>query len=772
MTDPQTVEITSPKERFARLAVQIRRDLHELGAAPLTRARVSIIEAIEIELADKNAAERGADALLNGLRLCGDVGIGRSYGEEMLVKRRETSVLLRGDRCVLLGGDPARGEPHGMLRSIDAAPDDAVNILDATGGLTNDERSELAVLLNAGFWKEELVPTDAVLRVLTLAGLIPGAPISPDVSEWLSGLYPASLQSDGETAPDPSQHAVIHAAASARQVVTAGPGSGKTHTATQRVIHLVREGVAPSRIQLITFTRIAAQEVGRRIADAIAEVSYGGNVRCGTIDALAWRMASAVGDAPVGGHDRTIKKALKLLAEGDPVIMAQPASLSHLIIDEAQDVIGDRRELCRALIDALPASAGVTILGDNAQAIYGDWAGGGAAKGSLHGEIATAPGWRSATLLTNHRTRSASLKNFFAEARDLLEGGGEPRENYLELRGMLEDVATDPNVSIFGSAVPWRDDTLILFRDRAAAQAASARLTQAGRVHRLKLSGMTSMCEPVIGAICAGLAPGVAVRPDHVERRLAELHPPSYGFSAEQLIENLKSFNDGGRGFPGISAIAEGVDRAPTAWVRDHVGTAGPLLGSIHGAKGREAADVVLMLPPVPTGDDVDWLEEARVLFVGATRASRRLYLGRSHPAMLSKGLHGSRWLKGRGGGLLLAGHDGLRPLPGAAAALSVWTAAHAQMPCTFHRASEDSAEGWQLVTDSGEPLAAATEDLAASLDFLGGEAGAIASGTFRIVGATSVVERREDGKATGVTLLPLLLGVARSAGQKDETDG
>lgn len=51
-------------------------------------------------------------------------------------------------------------------------------------------------------------------------------------------------------------------------VVIAGAGTGKTMTLAHRVAHLIIEGVAPERILLLTFTRRAAQEMGRR-AEAI-----------------------------------------------------------------------------------------------------------------------------------------------------------------------------------------------------------------------------------------------------------------------------------------------------------------------------------------------------------------------------------------------------------------------------------------------------------------------------------------------------------------------
>ncbi len=48
-------------------------------------------------------------------------------------------------------------------------------------------------------------------------------------------------------------------------LIGAGAGSGKTRTLTQRVIHLIKQGVSPRRIIAITFTNKAADEIKHRI---------------------------------------------------------------------------------------------------------------------------------------------------------------------------------------------------------------------------------------------------------------------------------------------------------------------------------------------------------------------------------------------------------------------------------------------------------------------------------------------------------------------------
>src|ERR1700741_143582 len=48
-------------------------------------------------------------------------------------------------------------------------------------------------------------------------------------------------------------------------LIVAGAGSGKTDTLAHRVAHLVLNGADPRRILLLTFSRRAASEMGRRV---------------------------------------------------------------------------------------------------------------------------------------------------------------------------------------------------------------------------------------------------------------------------------------------------------------------------------------------------------------------------------------------------------------------------------------------------------------------------------------------------------------------------
>ncbi|HYE18207.1 MAG TPA: ATP-dependent helicase [Tepidisphaeraceae bacterium] len=79
-------------------------------------------------------------------------------------------------------------------------------------------------------------------------------------------------------------------------LIVAGAGTGKTNTLAHRVAHLIATGVAPARILLLTFTRRAAQEMGRRAERILSEAGgqgskgAGGRIWSGTFHGIANRL--------------------------------------------------------------------------------------------------------------------------------------------------------------------------------------------------------------------------------------------------------------------------------------------------------------------------------------------------------------------------------------------------------------------------------------------------------------------------------------------------
>jgi DNA helicase-2/ATP-dependent DNA helicase PcrA len=761
---------TKPSLMLYSLANMLRRDLFELGAIPKSRAMRSLSSWATMNGVTDQDANQAAQTVTEALVLCGDISTGNSFGEALLLKKERELVMIDADRVIILGGDPSVGEAHGLLRLLEYSEDSASNLKDMLQPLDEEGIRGLRQLLETRFWDQSKVVPPDLARALYCLGLGEEANISDEIADAVVDLFPHARDPE-ERGLDTGQETVVGNPAEARVVVTAGPGCGKTHTACARVVELIRRGVPPAGIVLITFTRVAAEVANTRVSKVIQDTAYGAGVLCGTLDSFAWHFSSSVLDLQGATHRDTIRRTSRLLKDMDVPVRDRLMRIRHLIIDESQDIVGDRMKLCLDLIGALSPTAGVTVFGDWAQAIYGSWAEGEVkdqAKGTnLHQALGGLAGWSKAELAVNHRTRSPVLRDLFIAARNTLgERNLDERERYLRIRSQVEDAATNLSVDLLGSIMPWREGNLVLFRNRAGADAGSGRLAAAGKSHKLKLSGRTTVVDPLPGILCAGLSRGMTVSGEHIRARLAELVPTPLEVDADEGHAMLSQLAGTAKANPVITQIAEGIEREPIWITSDHIGTSGPLLGSIHGAKGQEADTVLLMMPPVPTGDKVDWAEEAKVLFVAATRASRHLYLGNARPIFSTTRRDGTRWLRG-GGGLSLAGTEGLSPLADLETAYNIWTAAFAHPLCSFARNAKT--DKWRVVLENGSQLAGANSYLSEALDYLSANQNELPFGHLRIVGATSVAVRRPDGGVSGVTLLPVLQGVVNGHNVKEQ---
>ncbi len=98
------------------------------------------------------------------------------------------------------------------------------------------------------------------LRHMSTYGRVPIRRCSPRMSPTRVGAPVLS----------PEQVAAAHAGPQGAYLIAAGPGTGKTFTATERFCWLVEQGVAPDQILTVTFSDRAAEELRRRITDELS----------------------------------------------------------------------------------------------------------------------------------------------------------------------------------------------------------------------------------------------------------------------------------------------------------------------------------------------------------------------------------------------------------------------------------------------------------------------------------------------------------------------
>lgn len=472
---------------------------------------------------------------------------------------------------------------------------------------------------------------------------------------------------------DHLQKNVISAAGDENLIVEAGPGTGKTAVACARLAHLItEEDIEPSKTWMISFTRTAVAEIRARLHTYVGDASF--SIRIATIDSHAWSIHS--GHDPnarlTGAYEENIERVIELL-QTDEDVKDELSQIEHVVIDEAQDLVGQRADLIEALVEKLPSHCGITVFADEAQGIYGFSDDSASHRSSNHGASnisllerlrrAESFGFTTLTLREIHRTSSPGLRKIFSELRTEILDGSNKREGFhAETAQKIKELAdksglkwTDMKVADFTS------EDLILFRTRAEVLMASQ---FCDLPHRLRLSGYSASL-PSWLAICFHdyVEPYVAERSflDLWAKRVENQAAPEYGPSeAWGHLQRAAAIKDGSVDMHRLRRRLSQA-RPPVELTLSEYGLYGPIVGTIHASKGREANNVILLLPNGSEFEDVEEeAEEARVLFVGATRARTSLIVGDSNAFRSSALSSGRAYRSTRSGkSMVEVGRDG-----------------------------------------------------------------------------------------------------------------
>lgn len=439
---------------------------------------------------------------------------------------------------------------------------------------------------------------------------------------------------------DDSQRVVIRAEPSARQVVIAGPGFGKTAVACGRVAWLLDEGVEPAKILLLSFTRTAVREMRARIATLAGTVEGANAVNIRTLDSFSWRVRTGLSETPKtgAGYGQNIDETLAMLATPTLDVREYLDSFDHVLVDEAQDLVGSRALLVVTMLEKLRPEVGWTVFLDPAQAIY-DWSedsdqakGPQRTFGEQLARLQPPPAHRELAHL--HRTRDPSLRKLLLGARKLVLEA--PDDACARLRGELASRA--PDAKLFATDLAGEvfarsaqsNDLLVLTRQRGEALELSSRLTERGIRHRLRFGALPQVAAPWIAAVlnhaCRN-AGTTRVSRDEAEtawEAVTVANPwITEGWDIDRAWRLLRRLGPGGKNAIEITRVAARLAAAslPDDATLREVGGHGPIVSTVHGSKGREAAEVMLLLTS-NHGADID---EARVLYVGLSRAKERL---------------------------------------------------------------------------------------------------------------------------------------------------
>ena len=174
--------------------------------------------------------------------------------------------------------------------------------------------------------------------------------------------------------------------------------------------------------------------------------------------------------------------------------------------------------------------------------------------------------------------------------------------------------------------------------------------------HRIRISGLPRWIAPWLGACLSDFDSPLLTQEDfrdlwdrHVEGRV--VLAPEREDAWRELV-HLAGETHSTVDMLGLR-MKLGRGQPPRQFCFPEFGHSGPIIGTIHASKGREAGEVRLMLPPgvqeqfsVQSGKTVNLDEETRVYFVGATRARDRLYVGESWGPLFPKDLKSGRVIR------------------------------------------------------------------------------------------------------------------------------
>ncbi len=451
------------------------------------------------------------------------------------------------------------------------------------------------------------------------------------------------------------------------RLVIAGPGAGKSAVACQRVAYLVDEAIPASRILLVSFTRTAVAELRDRIITYAEAGAAARSVRISTIDSHAWSLRVGFDDEPLpkslgdGSYDLSIQQTVALFKSQEPDLSDFMASLEHLLVDEAQDVVGPRADLVIEMLKSLSPTCGVTILADPAQAIYGFTTDDRAANTSEQSLLKRLPvecprPFSRRTLNNLHRVKNGTLDNLFLRTRKEIELAQNAQGHIARVQQTIrETCGNDVGVTSFEKLADFLNRThnksmLVLFRWRADVLFASSYCSNSGLEHRLRMSGLPIVVRPWLGWLLVETVQAIIDR-EHFDRlwesRASLCAAPFAGEQRDVCWTILHRLAAGPRPrtldlvhLRNIVARA----RPPVELCYPELGSTGPILGTIHASKGREADAVVLVMPPhrdhrgeAPNGiDNAEIFEEGRVYYVGATRARSILSIAGNSAARVS----------------------------------------------------------------------------------------------------------------------------------------
>lgn len=417
------------------------------------------------------------------------------------------------------------------------------------------------------------------------------------------------------------QQQLVEEPADARLLVTAPAGSGKTLCLIHRLAYLIEnEELEPSELLVLSFSRAAVGDIWKRLKEFGSAATH---VDVRTFDSFATWLLSEVqpdGSWQRQGFEARTREATRLIND-DPDAGPLVGEIRHLIVDEIQDLVGDRAELVLTLLDT--DIEGFTLLGDPAQGIYGFQLDDpqkrleGAAR--LYAEIRTRfrDDLVEVSLADNFRAREPEAKAALAFGDSL----GAVDAPFAEIqRGLRTVLMAGDSLGTLDQAAPilsrMAGKTAVLCRSNDEVLLISRRLYDLGVSHRLQRSAQDRVIPAWVGSLYRELDSKQPKKREVLDVLRKAGVDPEYSWKLLRCI-------DRGRRSETLNLLAVR-KRLTCGDLPDELTRQSPeglLVSTIHRVKGLEFDQAIVIDPgDAPEHALVEQAERARLLYVAMTR--------------------------------------------------------------------------------------------------------------------------------------------------------
>lgn len=455
---------------------------------------------------------------------------------------------------------------------------------------------------------------------------------------------------------DEHQALIVEANPKQRLYVTAGPGTGKTHTLIEKIKYMIDvQEVDPGSIMVMSFTRAAVQVVKNRLQTAALNNELENNwqaIDVTTFDKFCTRLLywlkvnepSLLGRREIGsmGYDHRINAAAKIIRE-NPVLVNQ---CQHLVVDETQDLVGSRARLVLALLKHLPQDCGITLLGDRCQSVYDYQASAKSNSEAFYDSLKEIGGFDDITLEKNYR-QGISLSYSLTSLREsILERDASSAG--LQVSMILEDLdAPEHELRLSGLAKLNNNlhGTLgILTRTNAQAISVSSLFYKHGVPHTLLRTEREAFWSRLVVDVLIDYPYATIDENNFID--FAEQKDYSFEESIRAWIglTSLRGMHAEGMRYK-VDAILQAMTEevVPEALVATKSVQPGITISTIHGSKGREFDHVWLMDGDLEKASRSKMLDEQKVAYVALSRARLSTSLQKSEDAGLKIDRDGDR---------------------------------------------------------------------------------------------------------------------------------